>query len=139
MLKREKISKKKCPVRPNLMERPLLDGKLVEELEIFFKQLGNRNRLRILHALIKSGELCVGEIAKAINMQSQAVSNQLRHMSDRNVVSSRREGNNIYYRVIDNCIITILYSGLCQLDCVEERNEDKDLPDKCADKCCIKK
>jgi DNA-binding transcriptional ArsR family regulator len=83
------------------------------ELEGIFKSLGNATRLRILHALSRSGEMCVSEIAGALGMRPTAVSNQLRLLADRAVLQARRDGNQIFYRVIDPCVVKLLDSGWC--------------------------
>lgn len=116
---------KTCPERTPLSRRPLLTTSQTSELEALFKVLGNRNRLRLVHALVKAGEMRVGDLAKAIEMQTQAVSNQLKHLALLDVVIARRDGNNMYYSVIDNCVITMIEQGLCQLACVSDRHPEK--------------
>ena len=102
-----------CPPKPNLRERPLLTTKQATELEDVFKVLGNDTRLRLLHALVRAGELCVNDLAEALDMKPQAISNQLQRLSDWGIVSSRRAGNNVHYMLIDPCVITLLDQGLC--------------------------
>ncbi len=75
--------------------------------------LGNATRLRLLHALVRSGELCVGELVKTLDMKQSAVSNQLRQLSDRGVVEARRNGLHMYYRIADPCVVTLLERGWC--------------------------
>ena len=115
------IPRKRCPERTPLARRPLLDARQTQELETLFKVLGNGTRLRLVHALVKAGELCVGDLAEQIGMQPQAVSNQLRQLGLQGVVVSRREGNNAYYSVIDNCVVTMIERGLCLLACAADR------------------
>ena len=59
---------------------------------------GNANRLMIMDA-IKDGECSVGEIAERVGMPIQGVSQHLRLMRDRGVVTCRREGRAIFYRI----------------------------------------
>ena len=113
-----------CPERAPLSSRPLLAEKQATELESLFKVLGNRHRLRLVHALVKAGEMCVGDLAKAIEMQTQAVSNQLKHLAMLDVVSARRDGNKVYYSVVDNCVITMIERGLCLLACASDRHQE---------------
>ncbi len=115
-------AKKSCPERTPLARRPLLDERQVSELESLFKVLGNSTRLRLVHAMVKAGEMCVGDLAQQIGTQTQAVSNQLKHLALHGVVVSRREGNNIYYSVIDNCVITMIERGLCLIACAADRS-----------------
>jgi len=112
---------KSCPERTPLARRPLLDEQQTLELESLFKVLGNGTRLRLVHALVKAGQMCVGDLAQQIDMQPPAVSNQLKHLALQGVVVSRRNGNNIYYSVIDNCVITMVERGLCLLACAADR------------------
>lgn len=46
-------------------------------------------------------------------MKPQAISNQLIRLADRGIVGSRRNGNNIYYRIVDPCITKLLEHGIC--------------------------
>ena len=64
-------------------------------------------------ALVTEAELCVGDLADALAMKTQAVSNQLQRLAARGIVSSRRNGTNIYYRVADPCVPLLLDRGLC--------------------------
>ena len=49
-------------------------------------------------------------------MKPQAVSNQLQRLSDRGIVQTRREGNNVLYRIVDPCVIDLIDRGLCLLE-----------------------
>jgi DNA-binding transcriptional ArsR family regulator len=82
-------------------------------LEATFKMLANGTRLRMLHALVRAGELCVSEIADALAMKPQAVSNQLQRLADRGIVESRRDGLQVYYRIVDPCVVSLLDQGWC--------------------------
>ena len=99
--------------RPELAERELVTGPLAEELAGTFKVLANDTRLRLLHALVRAGELCVSDLATELEMAPQAVSNQLQRLADRRIVAARREGNRILYRIVDPCVPALLDLGLC--------------------------
>lgn len=49
--------------KPALHERPLLTGDQADQLVGVFKVLANDTRLRLLHALVRAGELCVIDLA----------------------------------------------------------------------------
>jgi DNA-binding transcriptional ArsR family regulator len=83
------------------------------DLERLFKVLANETRLRMLNELEAAGELCVGDLADAVGMASQAVSNQLQRLVDRRIVEARRDGNYSYYRIIDPCVSGLLELGTC--------------------------
>ncbi len=105
-----------CAPKPDLGHRPLLTDEQVGGLRELFKLLANETRLRILHSLVRSGELCVTELADTIGMKPQAVSNQLRRLRGAGVFGSRRDGNNILYRIADPCAATLLDTSLCLLE-----------------------
>ncbi len=102
-----------CSPKPSLEERELLTAAQAVELVTIFKTLANDTRLKMLHALARAGEMCVSEMADLLAMKPQAISNQLIRLADRGIVGSRRNGNNIYYRIVDPCVIEILDHGLC--------------------------
>lgn len=104
---------KSCTSKPNIELRPLIDLKLAVNLEATFKVLANSTRLRLLHSLIKTPDLCVNEMAEMLRMKVQAISNQLQLLTHKGIVSSKRNGNKISYRIIDPCIIRLLNYGLC--------------------------
>ena len=105
-----------CPPKPMLSARPLLTAEQASEVEELFKILANDTRLRLLHALTRAGELCVMELGDALGMKPQAVSNQLQRLGDRGILVSRRDGNNVYYRIIDPCVSALLDQGLCLVE-----------------------
>ncbi len=86
------------------------------DLEDLFKTLANETRLRLLHALSISGEMCVNDLASTLEMKPQAVSNQLQKLAYLNVVDTRRSGVTIYYRIIDPCVEMLLERGICLLE-----------------------
>ncbi len=102
--------------KPKIGERPLLSERQAAGLESLFKILGNQTRLRMLHELVRAGELCVSDLAKAVGMKPQAVSNQLQRLVDRGMLASFRSGNNIHYRIVDSCVVSLLNHGLCLLE-----------------------
>ncbi len=102
-----------CQPKPPLEERELLTAMQAGELVALFKTLANDTRLRMLHALVRAKEMCVSEMSDLLGMKPQAISNQLIRLADRGIVGSRRNGTNIYYRIVDPCVIEILDHGLC--------------------------
>jgi len=102
-------------IPPALAERPLLADPEVAELSRLFGVLANDTRLRILHAIARSTEVSVSDIAEAVGASTQSVSNHLQRMADQNIVATRRDGNRIYYRLIDPCVGGVMELGLCLL------------------------
>lgn len=99
--------------KPALEARPLITHAQAADLVGLFKVLANDTRLRLIHMLAKAQELCVTDLAEAVEMKPQAVSNQLQRLVERGVLGSRRNGTNIYYRIVDACVPSLLDLGLC--------------------------
>ena len=102
-----------CPAKIPVGSRPLINIEEAQDLESIFKVLANATRLRLLHALIQNTEMCVTELAETIEMKPQAVSNQLQRLVHRGILGYRRNGNNIYYRIVDPCVTSLFDHGLC--------------------------
>lgn len=71
----------------------------VERAVASFSALGNRTRLLILHCLSESDELCVCDIANALQMNLSTVSHQLRVLRSAGLVRFRTEGRMSFYRL----------------------------------------
>lgn len=104
--------------KPALNERSLVTRAQAQALVGLFKVLANDSRLRLLHALERGGEVSVGDLADAVDMSAQAVSNQLQRLVDRRILRPRRDGNRIFYSIADPCVTSLLDLALCL---VEER------------------
>jgi len=113
MAKRSHTEAACCPPKPGIRDRPLITPRQAADLMNVFKVLANDTRLRLLHALVRAGELSVGDLAVAVAMKPQAVSNQLQRLVDRGILGSRRAGTSIIYRIVDPCVISLLDQGLC--------------------------
>ncbi len=88
-----------------------------------FKILANDTRLRLLHALARDGEVCVSDLAAAVGMNAQAVSNQLQRLSAQRIVGFRREGNQVFYCIVDPCVTALLDHGLCLAEDSKHRSQ----------------
>lgn len=122
-MKKPKPVDANCCTTVALGERPLLSPIQAGGLAAVFKVLANDTRLRLLHALVRNGELCVTDLAGSLGMKPQAVSNQLQRLSDLGIVVSRRDGTSIHYRLVDLCVRSLLDQGLCLMEEVNERSQ----------------
>lgn len=105
-----------CRPKLPLAARPLIGALEAERVGVLFKSLAHPTRLRLIHALIRVDELSVSELADETGMSVQAVSNQLQRLAEINVVSSRRNGLQVIYRVIDPCVPVLIERGWCHID-----------------------
>lgn len=102
-----------CQGSPSLAARALISSEQAWGLARIFKVLANDTRLRLLHELVRSEECCVTDLATALGLPAQAVSNQLQRLLDQGVLLQRRAGNRMYYRIADPCVPSLLDLGLC--------------------------
>ncbi len=78
-----------------------LAAKDYEQIAALFKTLGDPNRLRILWALDRE-EMCVCDLALFLGVSESAVSHQLRQLRQLHLVTNRRKGPVVYYRISDS-------------------------------------
>ncbi|TXH39064.1 MAG: transcriptional regulator [Burkholderiaceae bacterium] len=71
------------------------------------KLLANEDRLLLLCEL-SQGERCVSELEAELGIRQPTLSQQLGILRNQEVVSTRREGKNIYYRVANPELLQIL-------------------------------
>lgn len=89
-----------------------------ETVADLMKTLAHSNRLLALCAMMES-ERSVGELATALDMRTQAMSQQLAILRNKGLVTTRREGQTIYYSLASEDIrrlMTALYSIYCAPD-----------------------
>jgi DNA-binding transcriptional ArsR family regulator len=82
------------------------------------KLLANEDRLLLLCQL-SQGELCVSELEQTLDIRQPTLSQQLGVLRNEGVVTTRRQGKNIYYSVADPALLDIL-AVLYRLYCPKE-------------------
>ena len=91
----------------------VIDSLSASAVSRLFRVLANDTRVRLLQVLVSRDEMCVGDLADALDMRIQAVSNQLQRLADQGVLAVRRDGTKMLYRVDDPCVAELLDLGLC--------------------------
>ena len=91
----------------NKVKEQMLDEKHLSAIADFFKVLGDETRMKIINAL-SHNELCVSDLAAALEMTQSAVSHQLKLLRMAHQVKARRAGKSIYYSLDDQHVIDIL-------------------------------
>jgi DNA-binding transcriptional ArsR family regulator len=86
----------------------LLDADDAETLAARFRLLADPNRLRIVYALLEAGEICVGDLADAIDSSESATSHQLRQLRLAGLVRTNKRGREVYYRIADGHVRVLL-------------------------------
>ncbi len=80
------------------------------------KVLSNPDRLLLLCQLAQ-GEKRVGELEEIVGILQPTLSQQLGVLRDEGLVSTRRDGKNIYYRIDSPqalAVLNVLYSQFCE-------------------------
>lgn len=100
-------------VHENLLK--IVRDTMPEETELYdlaelFKIFGDSTRIRILFVLFEA-EVCVCDLAAALNMTQSAISHQLRILKQSRLVKSRREGKSVFYSLADEHVRTIISQG----------------------------
>jgi ArsR family transcriptional regulator len=78
----------------------MLTPALLERVAEKFRLLGDPSRLAILSTLMNA-EKCVGQIVKETGQGQANVSKHLKHLHRAGIVARRKEGLQVFYRVID--------------------------------------
>lgn len=84
---------------------------ILYNLAELFKIFGDSTRIRILFVLFEE-EVCVCDLARALNMTQSAISHQLRILKANHLVKNRRVGKSIFYSLADDHVRTIIAQGL---------------------------
>lgn len=101
-------------LHPEAVQRAKLampDVAYVEDASALLKAVADPTRLRLLSAL-NTGELCVCDLAAVVGISESAVSHQLRLLRAHRLVSSRKEGRIVYYRLLDHHVTVLIGSAL---------------------------
>jgi DNA-binding transcriptional ArsR family regulator len=84
------------------------EDSVIQSVSAAMKQLGDPSRLRIFWLLCHAEE-CVINIAAAVGMTSPAVSHHLKLLKSAGLITSRREGKEMYYKAADTELVNSLH------------------------------
>lgn len=93
-----------------IVKETMPDEEELNDLADLFKVFGDYTRIRILFVLFEA-EVCVCDLAQALNMTQSAISHQLKILKQNRLVKSRREGKSIFYSLADEHVRTIIGKG----------------------------
>ena len=96
------------------MQELLRDGAHFQNIADIFRQLGDPNRIRIFWLLCHCEE-CVVNIAAMMDMSSPAVSHHLRILRDSGLLTTRRDGKEVYYHAADTAQARLLHELIEQV------------------------
>lgn len=97
------------------LQSQLLSLEKAQRMAEFFSLLGDTNRLRIV-SILAIKELCVCDLAAALDMSESAVSHQLRTLRSMRLVRYYKRGRKVFYRLQDNHVLNLYLSVAEHLD-----------------------
>lgn len=89
-----------------------IDEASLRKLESVFSALGDLTRLKILNLITNEGELCSCEIMAALELTQPTTSHHLGILERAGVISSRREGKWVFYRLASPNTKALLTKGV---------------------------
>jgi ArsR family transcriptional regulator, lead/cadmium/zinc/bismuth-responsive transcriptional repressor len=92
----------------------LLEISIARDLASVFTALSDPTRLRIISALA-DGEICVNDLAQALEMSQSAISHQLSDMRAMRLLRFRKEGRHVYYRLDDEHVRDLYRQALAHV------------------------
>jgi DNA-binding transcriptional ArsR family regulator len=87
---------------------------VAQQLAKVFKSLSDPTRLRII-SMVSEREFCVTDLVAALEMEQSTISHQLRDMRRLGLVSFRREGRHVFYRLDDSHVRNLFEQGLAHI------------------------
>ena len=111
-------------------------GKIVElmraatnfDAELFFSALADRTRLRLIN-LMRDGEVCVCFFAETLGTNNPKISRHLSYLKRASLVSSRRDGKWMHYRLTpptDKKAAQVFLSTLTMLEDDPQMDRDRE-------------
>ncbi len=78
------------------------------DISLLLRQLGDASRLRLFWILCHCEE-CVINLSAMMEMSSPAISHHLKQLRSGRLITSRRDGKEVYYRAADNARARLLH------------------------------
>jgi DNA-binding transcriptional ArsR family regulator len=89
----------------------ILDEHVSAHVAELFAAFGDTSRVRILSCL-SAGEQNVGSLAEVVGISESAVSHHMRQLRHLRLVSCRKAGREVFYRIDDPHILTLFWQGV---------------------------
>jgi DNA-binding transcriptional ArsR family regulator len=99
------------------MHMTMIDREPFKRQARILKALANESRLMMIDRLNR-GECTVGELVALVGSDQSTVSKHLAVLRGHGIVEDRREGSNVYYRLLTPCVMTFFS---CATQVIKER------------------
>lgn len=110
------VCQQRCvhPEHALAVRRSLLQVEAARQVASLFSMLSDPTRLQVVYALLSApeGELCVCDLAAGLGRDDTTISHQLRVLRNQHIVTMRKVGRIVYYRLVDDHIRQMLALGL---------------------------
>lgn len=102
------------PEHVRAVRHNLLDPEDAMRVASLFAVLSDPTRLQVVYALLNAptGELCVCDLATGMGRDDTTISHQLRVLRNNHIVTMRKAGRVVYYRLVDEHVRQLLALGL---------------------------
>ncbi len=102
------------PEHALVVRQTLLGVESARRVASLFAVLADPTRLQVVYALLNApeGELCVCDIAAGLGRDDTTISHQLRVLRNQYIVTMRKVGRVVYYRLVDEHVRQMLALGL---------------------------
>ncbi len=111
----EEVCQQRCihPEHALAVRRNLLALETTRSVSDLFAVLSDPTRVQVVYALLHApaGELCVCDLAAGLGRDDTTISHQLRVLRAHHIVSMRKVGRIVYYRLVDDHIRHLLAIG----------------------------
>ena len=101
---------------PFMMQETPIDFELIQRAADVLKTVAHPARLKIIDFL-EPGEQPVAKICKCLGASQPYISHHLSLMKAKGILSSRRDGNQVFYRVANRNVIEVIH-------CVRRHGEE---------------
>ncbi len=92
-------------------DHALPSPRVIENASALLKAVADPGRLSIL-VLLRTGALCVSDLAARLKMSDSAVSHHLRLLRAERLVGYRKNGRMVFYYLLDEHVVELLNSAL---------------------------
>lgn len=79
----------------------------VDSLAKVFKALGDPNRLRIVQMIVATGEICVQDFTRALDLSQSTISHHLKLLVEAGLLERRQRGTWSFYALSDETAETV--------------------------------
>jgi ArsR family transcriptional regulator len=88
------------------LAEPALTDIEARELEVVFKALADRHRVKILNRLLAAGDepVCVCEFEELLDLKQPTVSYHLKQLLDAGIVEREKRGSYAYFSIADGAL-----------------------------------